>query len=180
MRSGWWLLLPLCGCFLGIEDQPPVGPPGPAGLVETAQAYDPIRGRLVVQGGREPGVNEVRSATWEHDGERWVLVDPIGPGPRRFAAMAYFPELRAIVLYGGSDADNDARECGETWTYDGARWQQLLLEGPGCRRGHNLSYDPSGKRLLLFGGVDGCAEGRCQETWAFDGEAWRLLARPGE
>lgn len=178
----WTPILLLCGsgCFLGVEDQPPIGPPGPGSLIESAQAYDPIRGRLVVQGGREPGVDEVRSATWEYDGTSWVLADPIGPGPRRFAAMAHFPELGAIVLYGGSDADGDQAECQQTWTYDGARWQRLEVEGPGCRRGHNLSYDPLEKRLLLFGGIDLCREGRCQETWAFDGGVWTLLARPGE
>ncbi|MBK6686792.1 MAG: hypothetical protein IPG45_20165 [Deltaproteobacteria bacterium] len=180
MRWAAIVVLWLSGCFLGLEDQPPVGPPGPAALIESAQAYDPIRGRLVVQGGREPEANEVRSATWEHDGQRWVLTDPIGPGPRRLAAMVHFPELGAIVLYGGSDADNDQAECNETWTYDGAKWRRLDLDGPGCRRGHNLSYDPDGKRVLLFGGLDFCGDGRCQETWAFDGQAWTLLARPGE
>lgn len=165
------------GCFSGLDDQPPVGPPGPSAWRDSASAYDPVRQRLVVQGGRDEG-DAVYSSTWEYDGSRWILTDPIGPGPRRLAAMAYFPELKAVVLYGGLDEHSVWSGCSETWTYDGAAWRKLDVVGPGCRRGHGLIYDSAQGRLLLYGGAFDCQDQSCQELWAFDGAAWSLLKGP--
>jgi hypothetical protein len=93
---------------------------GPGPRAEAAVAYDPRRGRTVLFGGRftSHGGGVTRQGdTWEWDGRRWIRVSAAGPSPRSGAAMAWHPELRAVVLFGGSGGtgagfgSNRSRRC---------------------------------------------------------------------
>jgi hypothetical protein len=177
---GGIVILGASGCFfLGEEERPPVGPPGPEGLAFAAMAYDTDRDRLVLQGGQVFDERTPRSATWELAGNAWTLVDELGPGPRRDHRMAYYPRLRQLVLVGGSNGDG-VTGCDETWLHQDGAWRKHPTGdlGPGCRNGASLSYDPIGDRVLMYGGGPDCAAQRCQETWAWSGESWSLLDRP--
>ena len=59
----------------------------------------------------------------------------------------------------------------DTWEFDGSRWKQVMVESPpGIKLRHNLTYDPAGERIILFGGKD---------LWSWDGTIWKLLANDG-
>jgi hypothetical protein len=96
----------------------PGGGPGPR--AEAAAAYDLRRGRTVLFGGRAiaPDGSITRLGdTWKWDGRRWTRVSTAGPAPRSGAAMAWHPELRAVVLFGGSGGP-----MGDTWSWNGREW----------------------------------------------------------
>jgi hypothetical protein len=148
---------------------------GPGPRAEAAVAYDPRRGRTVLFGGRftSPGGGVTRLGdTWEWDGRRWIRASTAGPSPRSGAAMAWHPELRAVVLFGGSGGP-----LGDTWSWDGRAWIRLPIPAAPGRFNSVMAWDPSLRRLVRFGGWDG--QRRTSDTWALREGGWALLAGDG-
>jgi N-acetylneuraminic acid mutarotase len=86
-----------------------------------------------------------------------------------------------IMFGGGVDYDN----ChDDTWAYDPAvnAWTDLKPAGesPSARTGHSMVYDPSTRRVIMFGGRDGIS-GFLDDTWAYDpaSNAWTKLSPTG-
>jgi hypothetical protein len=144
---------------------------GPGARAEAAVAYDRRRGRTVLFGGRvtsEGGEVERLGDTWEWDGRRWIRVSTGGPSPRSGAAMAWHPELRAVVLFGGSGGPR-----GDTWSWDGGAWTRLGVPSVPGRFNTVMAWDPSARRLVRFGGWNGT--GRTGDTWELLEEGWVLV-----
>ena len=122
--------------------------PTPPARAEASMAYDAARRRLVLFGGyRGTGDGRVRFGdTWEWDGLRWEeRTPPLVPPARSGAAMAYDPDRRRVVLFGGSGRSAD------TWEWDGAVW--IRIEAPSPARFNSvMAYDPGSRALLRFGG----------------------------
>ncbi|MGH7566688.1 MAG: hypothetical protein ACREK2_07645 [Gemmatimonadota bacterium] len=150
---------------------------GPGDRAHFGFAYDSSRDRLVQQGGfsfpASPDTEPVRHGeTWEWDGERWGLAAEDGPGVRDHTAMAYDPERKVVVLFGGSRPDQTL--LGDTWSWDGASWSEMDAAGPPARATHRLVWDDRRKALVLFGGWG--ADGLLADTWTWDGSRWSALA----
>lgn len=84
---------------------------------------------------------------------------PLGsPAPSaRDAAPAFFePVSRSMVIFGGSDVNNN-RALNDLWAYsvDSHTWRQLNASGviPTPRRASPSVFVPSQNRLFLFGGI---------------------------
>lgn len=151
----------------------PSGGPGPR--AEAAAAYDPLRGRTVLFGGRvtAPTGDVTRLGdTWEWDGVGWIRMSERGPLPRSGAAMAWHPGLRAVVLFGGSGGP-----LGDTWTWDGKDWTALAIPPAPGRFNTVMAWDPSSGRLVRFGGWDG--KGRTGDTWELRESGWVQAQRDG-
>lgn len=146
----------------------------PPGRAEACVAYDSGRQRLVLFGGyRGSGEGRVRLGdTWEWDGARWEQKNPPrAPSPRSGAAMAYDPDRRRVVLFGGSSRSAD------TWEWDGAEWVQLEAAPPPARFNSVMAYSAELKGVLRFGGWNG--EAREGDTWRYDGRAWERIEASG-
>ncbi len=152
-----------------IHFPPGASPPSPGGVVDAAAAVDPIRGRVVVYGGREG--QSPSDALWEFDGVRWVRQRPTSsPGPRAGAAMTYLSRCRCVVLVGGEDASGPVPDV---WGWDGADWRPLTAV-PEPRIDPVLVRLPTGS-LVLHGGRD--LDGNpSSEAWTFDGQTWVQIA----
>jgi hypothetical protein len=140
---------------------------GPAPRAEAAIAYDPRRRRVVLFGGYGY-VREVRTRlgdTWEWDGKRWSRVSRTGPRPRSGAAMAYDPDIGAVVLFGGSGGP-----LGDTWAWNGTSWRRLPVGVAPGRFNAAMTWDPGSRVLVRFGGWDG--KRRPGGTWELRGSAW--------
>ncbi len=85
--------------------------------------------------------------------------------PTRDRPTAAYDVLHSrLVVFGGLGFD-------DTWTHDGARWEQRLPVGaPTMRSQHGMTWDPVRKRVLLFGGA--LLNTRFDETWEWDGSTW--------
>jgi hypothetical protein len=147
---------------------------GPSGRVNAAMAFDPVRDRVVLFGGKV-GVNYLGD-TWEWIGGaaggtgQWVqhTAGLNFPAPRAGHAMAYDAARGVVVLFGGAlnCSDND----GETWTYDGSYWRLASVTGPTERSGHSLVYDAGREVTVLYGGH--AAAGLRSDTWEWNGSSW--------
>jgi hypothetical protein len=114
---------------------------------------------------------------WSWDGTDWWLLDGVGPPATVVAGVAYDPEERRAVRYGGQPLDStDCSSATWGWSIDG--WAEIEASPPtACD--HMLMVDDTARDVtLLFGGGD--AEGTLiAETWTWNGDAWREVAVEG-
>ncbi|MCI4331439.1 MAG: PKD domain-containing protein [Thermoplasmata archaeon] len=100
------------------------------------------------------------------------------PAPGTGAAMAYDPQTSSVILFGG--CSSLTCPSSETWSFTHGNWTNLtssLATAPSPRSGATLSYDPSEKALVLFGGRT--STGVSAETWQFRGTYWAMLSPTG-
>jgi hypothetical protein len=148
---------------------------GPGARAEAAAAYDSRRARTVMFGGRQvsrDGAVTRLGDTWEWDGQGWRRVSTTGPSPRSGAAMAWHPDLRAVVLFGGSGGP-----LGDTWSWDGTTWTRLPIPVAPGRFNTVMAWDPSVRRLVRFGGWNG--KGRESDTWELREDGWTVVRSIG-
>jgi hypothetical protein len=76
-----------------------------------------------------------------------------------------------IILFGGTPFDGSGGPVADTWSWDGARWTELSVAGPGPRA--NAVMAPLDGELVLFGGAASHDEvDDYSDTWTWDGSAW--------
>lgn len=149
---------------------------GPTPRAGHAFLYDPVRERCLLFGGR--GADGYLADTWEWDGEGWHRLEATGPSPRWFFGAAADLESRRIVIFGGRGppapvGGRDAsRDLGDTWIWDGERWELLDTEGPPARSGAQLAS--TGHSVLLFGGREDQPGGfrDRNDLWELRGRSW--------
>jgi len=81
-----------------------------------AMAYDSVRKRMVLFGGSGGYWNPLGD-TWEWDGSNWAAVPPpkVSPSARFGAKMAYGPNDKSLLLFGGITGLSGSRPTGESW-----------------------------------------------------------------
>lgn len=182
--SGIWLTI-LSGILLWDVLTPPEGwilldidnlPPE---RVSAGMTYDTDRQRAILFGGGAEYLGDEwydwqpRGDTWEWDGNEWHELTPaISPSPRMNPAMAYDPQRKVTVLYGGVTPQG---MLGDTWEWDGQQWQQFTpINGPNSLCCAVMFYDPQQERIVLHSGLE---EGGNfpPESWEWDGTTWQLL-----
>jgi hypothetical protein len=128
-------------------------------------AYDTLRSRLIIYGGRGPTQDFTDMWTW--DGQAWQALEPTGGILSNHFAMVYDPDRDRLVAYGGQTLQGVVQ--GDTWEWDGAAWQRVARTGPALRVHYALTYDSARRQVLLFGeGPD--------ELWAWrGGPRWEHL-----
>ncbi|MGE0401853.1 MAG: kelch repeat-containing protein [Kofleriaceae bacterium] len=124
---------------------------------EHALAYDPVRDRVVLFGGRVSRFASPRAATYEWDGATWENTTPTIGTPNPTAALAYLPTRGATLAYDSS-----------TWMWDGVLWDPLPAPHPPARNDSALARTREG--ALLFGG-SAILAGVLGDTWEWNG-AW--------
>lgn len=138
-----------------------------------SEAYDAAAAELVVFGG-DNTVNTLDD-TWVFQGDRWSRLDtPVAPRSRTDAAMVYDPALGKVLLFGGDPhaVDNGISYLGDTWTFDGTRWERLTTaHSPDGRAEASMAWDAADNEVVLFGGLTNTT-GVGQDTWTFDGTDW--------
>lgn len=119
-----------------------------------AAAYDAARGRIVLFGGlfNTASSSTYYNDTWEWDGTDWHDVTPLtGPDPRAYHGMAYDPDRRRVVLFGGFEIGHGG--FADTWEWDGAAWlQRTPVSAPTIRWNHAMTFDEVRRETMLFGG----------------------------
>jgi hypothetical protein len=121
---------------------------GPAARQVLSLAFDSVRERVVLFGGRDTTNLELQKDTWEWDGVVWKEVQDIGPSPRQGSGMVGTGD--DVLLFGGS---NEAGLLGDTWAWDGEHWRQRQDIGPSARHSPGMAWDAGRDRVVLFGGV---------------------------
>ncbi len=138
-------------------------------------AYDPVSGCVIFYGGAGGNESYASRDTWAYDpvAGTWTELRPAGelPPATYNLSLVYDPSTRKMILFGGSGL---AAEFGnDTWAYDPSAntWTNLRPSPPvpSPRFGYSMAYDPSTKKLILFGGCIKTVGWYCaDDTWAYD------------
>ncbi|MCX5748385.1 MAG: kelch repeat-containing protein, partial [Proteobacteria bacterium] len=164
-------------------------PSNPSARAGHVMAYDHVRHRVVLFGGKAADGNFLAD-TWEWDGVRWnSIVSPTTPPARARHAMAFDAVRARVVMFGGDrqlfqQAVVDTPEYADTWLWDGATWtRQLTASFPACsvnaadgRGGAAMAFDPARGVMTLFGGDCRTFNGSESLLYPTDGELWLLDA----
>ena len=114
----------------------------------------------------------------------WTELDPSGtvPPARAAHAMTHDPITGRLILFGGSTG---AAYLNDIWAYDPVAdtWRELESSGtvPARRGFPSMAYDPTTRRLIVFGGSDWDTGAFLNDTWAYDPAAstWTNLNPAG-
>lgn len=141
-----------------------------------AMAYDALRQRVVMFGGRTNAGTIFLQDTWEWDGTGWTPFTPVhAPSNRMGHSLAFDPNLGQVVLFGGLQLGGPF--VGDTWTWNGTDWTQLSpASSPSPRGDHTMATDRARGRIVLFGGYDG--SGDLTDTWEWHGGTWHAVTAP--
>lgn len=156
--EGTWL-------FSSITSEWSLEIPSPSSRDGIAMAYDSVRNRHVMFGGRTVPVSAPVDETWELQGLNWRERTPsTRPSPRSDAG-AVFDVLRNVtVLYGGRLAGG--QELGDTWEWNGAVWTpRTFAMSPPPAGGTQPVFDSLRNRVCVLVG---------STMWTYDGFAWTL------
>lgn len=150
---------------------------GPSPRTFPALAYDAARNRMILFGGNRVLFGTAANTStflddmWAWEGQAWRRIDGAMPPARAEAGMVYDRDRQRIVLFGGyHTVEGERIRLGDTWEWDGHRWEQKSTEGPSARNGAAMAYDVHRKRVVLFGG-----SGAPDETWEWDGQVWERI-----
>jgi hypothetical protein len=139
-----------------------------------AMVYDEANGRLILFGGAEWNAGVFYDDTWAYNysSNEWVELSPdVRPPPRFNPGMAYIPDRRAILIFGGYKPTE--RNLGDTWLFDVETdaWRELKpADSPPPRSNAGMAYDAKSGRVILFGGNSN-SEYLNSDTWAYDFES---------
>jgi cellulase (glycosyl hydrolase family 5) len=154
----------------------PDAPPAMKPRVFFGMAYDKLAGKVVVGGG--DGTSDV----WLFDGNEWA------PGPsfpdemlnngRERTQMAYNPQLRAVMLFGGVGPHQAQEEIYYLRTSERvSTWEQIpqrppipgAFSPPDARMDGAVVWVPTLDAMMFFGGFISGFEGRIgfTDTWFF-------------
>ncbi len=96
---------------------------------------------------------------------------PSGPSARGYSSMAFDEARGETVLFGGQGMSFGGQVFGDTWTWNGALWQQRHPSAePSARAGAGMTYYPDRKLVLMWGGWLG--DRQASDFWSWDGRVW--------
>lgn len=124
-------------------------PTPPTALRNAAIAYDPVRRRTVLFGGKDDSTGP-RADVFELTDSTWERIDASGPGARDATSLVYNGDLQRLVLFGRSP---DTAE--DLWEFSGTAWFQRAIDVailPKYRA--SVAYDAARHTLVTFGGRD--------------------------
>lgn len=126
--------------------------------------------RVVYFGGLIPGLATPYDETWilqtRNSVSSWA--QPVTPGlivPQDVAYASDIARGRLVVFHAAT---------GSTWELGPSGWEKRATTGPSVRIGTALAYDPTARKVLLFGGrlADDTV---LADTWSWNGTAWTQI-----
>ncbi|HLA69030.1 MAG TPA: hypothetical protein VJN65_04930, partial [Bacteroidota bacterium] len=96
------------------------------------------------------------------------------PSPRYSFALAFDEGRGRLILFGGFA---NSSVLGDTWEWDGMRWEKKSETGPSARNSPAMVYDNKRKSIILFGGDAG--NRAFGDTWEWKGAEWKQLSLEG-
>ncbi|MCI4317681.1 MAG: hypothetical protein L3J96_04015, partial [Thermoplasmata archaeon] len=167
------------GAWTNITSLSPAAPPA---LFSSSMTYDYTDGYLVLFGGSIFQGGPVGD-TWTFHAGVWTnITTASGPSPpaRDFASLSDDPNDGYVVLFGGYNYSSTSSVIyNDTWTFSAGVWSAVPTSlAPPPLRGAMMTYDPTTRSLLLFGGATYGYNGPFamqSETWSYASGLWSNL-----
>ncbi|MFH0793360.1 MAG: kelch repeat-containing protein, partial [bacterium] len=145
--------------------------PAPDVRAYAAMAYDSLRNRLVMFGGKNAAA--ILGDVWFYATD-WQAAPPSStvPSARHSHSMVYMPSIDRTIIFGG--VDKDGQFLGDTWAYNADANSYSLVPSPvspSPRFAASMTYDAQRDRIVLFGGFNS-VQTPLDDTWEFDGTEW--------
>jgi hypothetical protein len=145
----------------------------PSARTGHAMGFDAARGEVVLFGGSGAAAN--LNDTWIWNGA-WTQRQPANrPSPRTYTSLAFHAPSQRMVMFGGAVGNMTGPYVAETWTWDGANWQQANpTVSPSARMVTSLTG--TSQDVVLFGGAIGVGQTTNPgDTWTWNGSTWTQL-----
>ncbi|MDP6944376.1 MAG: kelch repeat-containing protein, partial [Myxococcota bacterium] len=185
-----------------VDEPEPCGPPDgvrPMRRSEHAGIYDPIGEQLVFYGGSLGVPVECSFPTSTFENETWLLdlrcnlwrkIDGGPPTGRTRHAAVYDSTDHRMIVFGGryrAGTSGPYTPYGDVWAFDleTETWSQVsTTAGPSARANAGVAYDPTGHRLVVFGGnasSSGMSYVALNDTWTLSlvNGQWTEIATTG-
>ncbi len=158
-------------------------------LSNPAVAFDGGLQKILISGGvhgltlGQPLSYEVYSVDLDTCATQHLTVGFAHPAARVDAVASWDSDRQRLNLFGGSAPDQFGRLTyqGDTWELDPAAqiWTPITGTGPAARGDATSVYDPTRRRLILYGGRDDL--GARYDTWELDpaAKSWKQLSTAG-
>jgi|JI10StandDraft_1071094.scaffolds.fasta_scaffold194930_2 N-acetylneuraminic acid mutarotase len=143
----------------------------PESRICTALAMFEATSELILFGGTGKNIKTMKVAdTWAWNGTKWTEKNPAHSPPKLYChAMAYDPERKQIVVFGGWE---NGKPGNSTWIWDGSDWREARPETkPRGATNAAMAFNYATRRLMLFGGVNSD-----NSIWEWDGANWVKIA----
>jgi hypothetical protein len=124
----------------------------PPGLFAAQMAYDAATHQMVLFGGwAAPG--KANDETWNWTGTTWQRLKPVTSPPALVdPSIVWDASSSQLLLFGGANGGSDVLSSA-TWLWTGDTWRQLHpATSPAGELAGSMSYDPTTRSVLLFGG----------------------------
>ncbi|MCI4364326.1 MAG: kelch motif-containing protein, partial [Thermoplasmata archaeon] len=167
---------------------------GPGAIYDAAMTYDGFDNYILLFGGAVGWANppppsmgpppppplpevHVLNNTWSFSGGFWNNISgSVAPPPRWGASLAFYPPLKIVILFGGTNRTeiHPGTVDSDTWQFSNGTWQFLrLVPAPEGRWDATFYYDPVSQVLRLIGGaLDIGTAGN--DEWDFAKGGWGL------
>ena len=144
----------------------------PPARMDATLAYDEVRDRIVLFGGRPLDPAKPFADTWEFDGVDWLQRSPATSPDPRFGHVSTFDAQRGVtVLFGGFTNGGSATDA-DTWEYDGKDWREVVTATvPAKSVFPALTFHRRHQVAVLVGATG--SFNPAPQTWAFDGIDWQ-------
>ncbi len=131
--------------------QIPATAQGPVGRTGAGLAFDPVRGRILMQGGEGTAGGSGRmSDTWSWDGSSWTQLSPSTVPTAAAGTMATDWAHRRIIFVTNG---NHSSFFHMTWAWDGANWSKVVTPTAIPTQIHGgIVYDSLRDRVVLVAG----------------------------
>jgi hypothetical protein len=133
---------------------------------------------LMLLDGYQLHLDSTQSDVWAWDGIVWKHWVKFGPGSRSLTAMALNRKSGIIYSFAGLGKLNYESKKGDTWAFDGEKWEMIGTNNIGTRDHHKMVYADHLNAFVLYGGVTSTRENDTT-TWIFKNEKFTPLEVPG-
>jgi hypothetical protein len=139
-------------------------------------AYDDLRGRIALFGGRTIISPETKNDVYDWHAHTFTDPAPASPTARHRHAMTFDPVTGSSFVFGGQSDSNAI--LSDAWRWGGSEWESVPASGGiPALHGHAMTSDRHRQRVVLFGGKGSDGTLR-DDLWEHDGQSWALREPP--
>jgi N-acetylneuraminic acid mutarotase len=147
----------------------------PPRLADAEMIFDEVNEEIVMFGGYKPSGYSDETWIFNINDDTWTELDlTIHPSSRYGHRLVYSSGKNIGILFGGHAYDTDDTVNNDLWYYNCStkQWTEQTVDSPPpTRYWHDMVYDETNEKIVLFGGrISGYSMNCRGDTWEFNEE----------